>query len=66
MRKLGRKVSFVCVAALVASASIVTVAGASAAVNNAPTSIINLCSIDGSGCRVGATGPGGGIVYYDA
>jgi hypothetical protein len=66
MRKLGRKVSFVCVAALVASASIVTVAGASAPANNAPTMMINPCSIDGSGCRVGATGPGGGIVYYDA
>ena len=66
MRKLGRKVSFVCVVALAASASIVTVAGASAAANNAPTTMISPCSIDGSGCRVGATGPGGGIVYYDA
>ena len=66
MRKLGRKVSFVCVAALAASASIITVAGASAAANNAPTTMISPCSIDGSGCRVGATGPGGGIVYYDA
>jgi hypothetical protein len=66
MRKLGRKVSFVCVVALAASASIVTVAGASAAANNAPTTMTSPCSIDGSGCRVGATGPGGGIVYYDA
>ena len=71
MRKLGRKVSFVCVVALAASASIVTVAGASAPVPPiGPTPIISeirtLCSIDGSGCRVGSTGPGGGIVYYDA
>ena len=67
MRKLGRKVSFVCVAALVASASIVTVVGASAPSPTLPISTINtLCSIDGSGCRVGAVGPGGGIVYYDA
>jgi hypothetical protein len=67
MRKLGRKVSFVCVAALVASASIVTVAGASAPVPPiGPIPITSLCKIDGSGCRVGSTGPGGGIVYYDA
>ena len=67
MRKLGRKVSFVCVAALVASASIATVVGASAPSPTLPISTINtLCSIDGSGCRVGAVGPGGGIVYYDA
>ena len=67
MRKLGRKVSFVCVAALVASASIVTVVGASAPSPTLPISTIDtLCSIDGSGCRVGAVGPGGGIVYYDA
>ena len=67
MRKLGCKVSFVCVAALVASASIVTVVGASAPPPTLPISTINtLCSIDGSGCRVGAVGPGGGIVYYDA
>ena len=67
MRKLGRKVSFVCVAALVASASIVTVVGASAPPPTLPISTINtLCSINGSGCRVGAVGPGGGIVYYDA
>lgn len=67
MRKLGRKVSFVCVAALVASASIVTVVGASAPSPTLPISTINtLCSITGSGCRVGAVGPGGGIVYYDA
>ena len=24
------------------------------------------CSIDGTGCRVGSVGPGGGIVFYDA
>ena len=67
MRKLGRKVSFVCVAALVASASIVTVVGASAPSPTLPISTIDtLCSINGSGCRVGAVGPGGGIVYYDA
>ena len=67
MRKLGRKVSFVCVAALVASASIVTVVGASAPSPTLPISTIDtLCSITGSGCRVGAVGPGGGIVYYDA
>ena len=67
MRKLGRKVSFVCVAVLVASASIVTVVGASAPSPTLPISTINtLCSITGSGCRVGAVGPGGGIVYYDA
>jgi hypothetical protein len=66
LKKLGRKVSLVCVVALAASASIVTVAGASAAANNAPTTMISPCSIDGSGCRVGSNGPGGGIVYYDA
>ena len=67
VRKLGRKVSFVCVAALVASASIVTVVGASAPSPTLPISTIDtLCSINGSGCRVGAVGPGGGIVYYDA
>ena len=67
MRKLGRQVSFVCVAALVAFVSVSGVVGASAPPPTLPISTINtLCSIDGSGCRVGAVGPGGGIVYYDA
>ena len=67
MRKLGRKVSFVCVAALVAFVSVSGVVGASAPSPTLPISTIDtLCSIDGSGCRVGAVGPGGGIVYYDA
>ena len=65
--KLGRQVSFVCVAALVAFVSVSGVAGASAPPPTLPISTINtLCSITGSGCRVGAVGPGGGIVYYDA
>ena len=67
MRKLGRKVSFVCVAALVAFVSVSGVVGASAPSPTLPISTIDtLCSITGSGCRVGAVGPGGGIVYYDA
>ena len=67
VRKLGRKVSFVCVAALVAFVSVSGVAGASAPSPTLPISTIDtLCSITGSGCRVGAVGPGGGIVYYDA
>ena len=65
--KLGRQVSFVCVAALVAFVSVSGVVGASAPSPTLPISTIDtLCSIDGSGCRVGAVGPGGGIVYYDA
>lgn len=65
--KLGRQVSFICVAALVAFVSVGGVVGASAPPPTLPISTINtLCSIDGSGCRVGAVGPGGGVVYYDA
>lgn len=67
MRKLDRQVSFFCVAVLVAFVSAGGVVGASAPSPTLPISTITtLCSIDGSGCRVGAVGPGGGVVYYDA
>ena len=57
--KLGRQVSFVCVAALVAFVSVSGVAGASAPPPTLPISTIERIV-------VGAVGPGGGIVYYDA